>query len=212
MYWIELITDPKILKLGIRMALYREKKPEEDDYFESMPDQFESDMIKWREQSRIAYLKEPEFKVGEKVYEISTGAYAGDVCVVWMDLVITTKGRFKEDEISHYCPGQEYDGDIKYVEEKANCPECNASLNYEKNTEFWECPQCLEIEGNRERYHFFELNIEWQEVEEPEEEILKIDPSDPLGEGIKWNHNNPKYTQFQEGINEAKIVAELTKY
>jgi len=57
-------NDPEILKLGIRMALYGEKKPE-DNYVTGYGDPA---MSVWCENSRIAYLKEPEFKVGDTVY------------------------------------------------------------------------------------------------------------------------------------------------
>ena len=67
--FIEPITDPEILKLGIRMALYREKKPE-INYNQPQNDRVlmhEGEVEYWREQSFIAYLKE-EFKNGDIVY------------------------------------------------------------------------------------------------------------------------------------------------
>jgi len=63
--------NSEILKLGIRMALYREKKPEKSyiipDPINVSEAIYQTDLDKWQ-QSFIAYLKEPEFKGSEKVY------------------------------------------------------------------------------------------------------------------------------------------------
>jgi len=65
-------SSPEILKLGIRWALYREKKPEQNypkdsNYYQSEKIEYNKKYRQWQ-QSRIAYLKEPEFKVGQVIY------------------------------------------------------------------------------------------------------------------------------------------------
>jgi len=98
MTYIEPITDPKILKLGIRMALYGEPKPEKSyiipDPINVSEAIYQTDLDKWQK-SRIAYLKEPEFKVGEKVYRKKDGF---KITLVKQDL------KFDLKLFSHYSP------------------------------------------------------------------------------------------------------------
>ncbi len=185
-------TDPEILKLGIRMALYREKKPgkPEGDLspYNDYDDYISHEFPLWQ-QSRIAYLKEQEFKVADEVYKISTG-------LKYEFVELQNRGRVKlwdEDncmyvianikDLSHYCPGQQYDGEVKYVREvaiidKVSIPYKSRELKYHK---------------------------QWQEVEEPN------------ANNIEYYYNNhwdlekfeKDHTQFQEGVNKGEILAEI---
>jgi len=161
-------NNPEILKLGIRMALYREKKPE-INYNQPQDDRVlmhEGEVKNWREQSFIAYLKEPEFKVGEMVYRKSD----------YKEIIFEGM----KSDCSHYYPGQEYNGDINYVRKIGRYTSQDSILIDEKP------------------------KIEWQEVEEPEPMLIgETKYHEPTYEP------NPKYTQFQEEINKAKILADI---
>jgi len=188
--------DLKILKLGIKWALYREKKPEEAL----------SIYKEWHEESRIAYLKEAEFKVGEIIYYKGTPYSLIELvgnkphlqsCLMDghdTDTIITN---IKIKELSHYCPGQEYDGDIKYVRE----------INF---YEFKKVPD----DGSKWNEW---KNNKWQELEEPAEYINTYNIGSgadsigfPIPHEIENLETNPKHTQFQEDVNEGIILA-ITK-
>ena len=180
MYWIEQHTDSKILKLGIKWALYREKKPDKKDYY-AIPDDaikadncfsetiFKMDFENW-EQSRIGYIKEPEFKVGERLYSLrfekdgESFIYTGNES--WID-------HNNIDKLySHYYEGKQVESLIKYVE-KINTGD--------------------EICG-----------YIWQEVEEPEPMLIgETKYHEPTYEP------NPEYTQFQADKKQGKILAEI---
>ncbi len=217
MYWIESITDPKILKLGIRMALYREKKPEKWPFLvkeanasdkatqiEQATDQARKNYeraIKYWQQSRIAYLKEPEFKVGETWYFIKTGKSVRctgtlDEGKTFIYQSIKGTGTIAKNEVeslfSHYYPGQEWDGEVKYV--RAHCPECNEILD--RQVKDWNaCHECGEAHPDSD--------IKWQEVEEPEE-LLK---TERYGKPRYWK--NTRYTQFQADKKSGDVLAEI---
>jgi len=169
MTYIYPITDPEIL--GIRMALYESKRPEIYD----IPNA-------WQEHSFIAYLKEPEFTIESVLYDPDG-----------VKILVMNEGNLKlaiaanrmphcEPYWSHYYPGQEYDGDIKYVRKVVK-------------SEMYIYPEAkvFEIEGTEQ----------WQEVEEPEEQIPGC--SAPP---FNWMPN-PDYTQFQADKKQAKILAEI---
>ena len=117
------ITDPEILRLEIRMALYREPMPDYSGYDELS--KLQSKVLKqWEQQSRIAYLKEPEFKVGDVVYVNGEGKEweLTEIHDKGYNLKIDTrrtngKMSFRIAQLSDlsYYPGQEYDGEVKYV-------------------------------------------------------------------------------------------------
>ena len=184
-------TDSKIIKLGFgSMAGYREKKPDKKDYY-AIPDDaikadnyfsetiFKMDFTNW-EQSRIGYIKEPEWKIGDVVKrnysDSSSGYMVGNLIAIKGDTLICFNSPYDEGilkkDATHFHPGQQVES-FKYVREEANCPECNAKLIYSTSSEIWDCPQCLESEGKTVSYFSLELVISWQEVEEPEEEELK---------------------------------------
>lgn len=194
MNWIEQHPDPKILKLGIRMALYREKKPEiptgntgaikeKMDAIEAVANTL---MTVWRS-TRLAYLKEPEFKYDDVVFDRECNSYRvgkinndGTITVVGINKVI--KKTFKESDLSHYYPGQEVES-FKYVREV---------LNYQ-------------YEGTDVAMNQIPL---WQEVEVPDKEIPTqiLIGSEP---DIDWQPN-PEYTQFQADKDKGIILA-ITK-
>jgi len=197
MTYIEPITDPKILKLGIKWALYREKKPDyrevvEHDYLEPYNDTVK----KWHEQSRIAYPKEPEFKVGDivyllkpkiilevechsgKIYSIDKlqdiGVQFDNVGGVWFN---------NENQLSHYYSGQEVES-FKYVRKVEH--------NYTD----------IDAETPNEYFYHADADLtEWQEVEEPNVENYLHFSSD--------RQYKVAVTQFQEDVNKAKILAEI---
>jgi len=178
------------------MALYREKKPKKEDYYHSDMDDnyfsktiYEMDSKNWQ-QSFIAYLKEPEFKVRSWVYSKNTGAHCWVEriennfvwCIRYSLKNFGVNRKFKKSDLSHYYPGQEVES-FKYVREV---------LVIEK--------------GHSVR------KKEWQEVEKPVEMIQKSKWEDkaPLKllerESVK---TNPEYTQFQKKLKSAKILAEI---
>ena len=183
MTYIEPITDPEILKLGFgSMALYREKKPaignqihpdlqDKETFDEGL------DIVTNWQQSFIAYLKEPGFKVGELAYTIDKGQL--------LEPKLTKTGLYYVKNninlFTHYYPGQEWDGDIKYVRE-------------------------VKSEVFRKEMHL-ETFTDWQEVEEP----AKYNQPDSFYINSDKPHYNPtsEYTQFQEEIKQGKIIAEI---
>ena len=178
------ITDPEILKLGIRMALYREKKCTDTNCQDGISVTAFGDYMgkcphcnDWTK-SRIAYIKEPEFKARELVYDKDgrkvriTNINKGIVHYHYTDnpqRYSIPLDIFKQFN-SHYYPGQEVES-FKYVREM----EIKMMDYGSKHTE----------------------RLEWQEVEEP---IMRIDFI-----------IDPKYTKFQEEVNKGEILAEITK-
>ena len=187
--YIEPITDTKILKLGFgSMALYREKKPK-------MIEDCHGSLLLYKceigefEQSRIAYLKEPEFKAGEVIYwkgeqyiiESIEGNYA---ILSYPKNPNIDPSLFPLNELSHYYPGQEYDGEIKYVRK------------VKLETRFFNNPP-----------HYIEF--EWQEVEEPAEaapnrKAYTEDEKQLWVDDLKEWRND--YNKFQEGVNNGEIL------
>ena len=203
-------SDPEILKLGIRMALYGEPKPDDEDYKHdafierirkedykhvNLIKEYHEEIKLWQK-TRIACLKE-EFKAAEIIIEIASlrkmevGVICGDgsfaAAYIENNKSFTrTNKSFSQDStlISHYCPGQEYDGDVKYLRKVKT----EKVIRYGWNVH------------------------EWQEVEEPAEDVI-IKSSGEKGDIVhdtQWD-TNPKYTQFQEGIKKGEILAVLTK-
>ncbi len=184
--WIEPHTNPNILKLGIKWALYREKKPDKNNYFNKFS------ISIWEEESRIAYLKEPELTQKQydefkyKFYVVKDFSYKntylnikGDVIdhklwdySIFVDLL-------KKGFLSHYYPGQQVES-FKYVRKVEHL---QSAIDYQEGFS------------------------EWQEVEEPEEE--KINLHSLIVKGTENKYPNPKYTQFQADIKQAKILAEI---
>ena len=118
MNYIYPITDPEILKLGIKWALYD------------------------CEQSFIAYLKEPEFKEDNKVYYRGTLYYfvcfiEKKYCHIIKDLKGTDPINVLLKYVSHYYPGQQVES-FKYVEEVLQnwCTKCDKA-----HVDF-KCPDC----------------------------------------------------------------------
>jgi len=126
MYWIEQHSNPKILKLGIKFALYREKK-------------------------RIAYLKGSEFRVGDKVWilELNTewlitelnsgGRYTlkstGKPGFITSS---TTLYQIESNECSHYYPGQQAES-FKYVQLQTVVGTRHSKYgDEEQEAEFWQ--------------------------------------------------------------------------
>ncbi len=141
MYWIEPHTDTKILKLGIRWALYREKKP----------DHLPTINHEWANKHRIGYLKEQEFKVGDLYYKKGKkkGSWNATYTIGDIDLVEFTQQQLSK-LYSHYYPGQE-ESSFKYVRKVETVDKTPISDKFNSTT------QVL-------KYQF-----EWQEVEQPEE-------------------------------------------
>lgn len=180
MTYIEPHNDPKILKLGIRMALYDEPMPAKNISVKGVNFTLLSRMDYWRKNHRISYLKEPEFVEGEVVYYKNDIGGKSPMIInrkeeerVWLINKFQTKdsfeGCFDWDEMSHYYPRQEVES-FKYVREK--------------------------------KVLFFRQGIyksEWQEVEEP----VKVKGN------IGMKKPNPEHTKFQAEIKQAKILAEI---
>jgi len=189
------ITDPEILELGIRMALYREKKPGKPKGsiypYSDYDDYFNHEFPMWYEEHFIAYLKEPEFRVGERFYYIEHG----ETNIVRPTFGYITKEDIKVKEknielgieetawLSHYYPGQEVES-FKYVRKiEKPLPE-----------DFW---------GNNEAVQFDDYDYNqalekwqqqsgWQEVEEPLSWFPKTETID-----------------FQEDKKQGKIIAKI---
>jgi len=207
MTYIYPITDPEILKLGIRMALYREKKPEyltTDFYpqpnYSSAERQMDNAIIVW-EQSFIAYLKEPEFKEGDIAWHPKKGKR--EIIKVSLNMkgkLLIYVGKlwyYPASEFSHYYPGQEVES-FKYVRK----------VHIYNPTEIYS-EESGEMEESLSRY-------EWQEVEEPaepkyiESEHFNSISTNWLLEDRKAHEKWYKlYIQFQEGVKQAKILAEI---
>jgi len=176
--YIDQHSNHKILKIRIKWALYGEKKPEITQYINSggIKKRF---IAKWEEQSRIAYLKEPEFKVGDKVYYMGIPARLIEKDKdQWLvgDYLQKTKLQYfrKESDLSHYYPGQQVES-FKYVEL---------------------------IEKISKNYPYLNDKHKWQEAEEPEPMFVgKTKYHEPTYEP------NPKYTQFQEDVDKGIILA-----
>ena len=177
-------NNPEILKLGIRMALYGEKKPDhrvvvEHDYLEPY-----SDTINKWQQSFIAYLKKPGWAIDDDAYHESKGHYK--ITGVNSDyLTVSSKYKteiiFAKHLLSHYYPGQQVES-FKYVREVK-------SEVFRKDI-------------------LLETITEWQEVEEPTE-YVEITSTDDHSISLPDLVKNVKYTQFQADIKKAKILAEI---
>lgn len=200
MNYIEPITDPKILKLGFgSMALYKKPWPQFDLKYYHISSR--NQILEVWEQSFITYLKEQEFKVREIVYwdkgerrHIIEEVLKDSKQIILQDVV----GPLPFSVISHNYPGQEYDGDIKYVEKIHVCPKCLEEVTYPSLNIHW-CQSCGEYTAGE---------TDWQEVEEPEEAL--IDYSLNTGDEVRQElSTNPLYTQFQEDKKKAKIIAEI---
>jgi len=196
------ITDPKTLKLGIKYALYPRPKYNKKEWslYHGTNGEFNKESferyIKAHEQSRIAYLKEREFKVGDVVYykdkpnhswytKLKLGKRYNKLS--WRFNALDGSkgfGIIEEIKITHYYPGQQVES-FKYVKERL--------INIDA------CP----------------LFTEWQEVEEPDNCDDLYNATD-----IDWDGNdrnifledrfNEDLTQFQEDVDEGKILA-ITK-
>jgi len=182
-------SNPKILKPGIKFALYREKKPGIEDALpgrEKMAEAFIPGLLKLWQQTRIAYLKEPEFKVGEQIYSDNWELWQdtrfviteieGDMIKCLDNSSLPSVHRFDKEWCSHYYPGQQYDGEIKYV---------------------------------RKLYSQSGRWIGWQEVEEPEVypeyDGISLDPPE-----VAYDTTD-EWRQFQEDVDKGIILAEITK-
>jgi len=193
MTYIEQHSNPEILKLGIKYALYGEKRPDEHDFHrleDGMPsfeiEEFREACEQWQ-QSRIAYLKEPEFKVGEIWYWRVTNMRGQKYNPTSDDFGHTKGFELEQIEIakrfSHYYPGQQVES-FKYVRE----------MNF---YEFKKVPD----DGSKWNEW---KNNKWQEAEEPEPMFVgKTKYHEPTYEP------NPKYTQFQEDVERGIILAEI---
>jgi len=191
------ITDPEILELGIRMALYREKKP---TGFSINPDpedigELQTDISEWEMTDFIAYLKEPEFKVGNyvyllngenefryRIYKVIDESFVELECIEAEEIktILISK-------ISHYCLGQEVES-FKYVKKELK----------------------KEVEEDTETSFVIKYTEKWQEVEEPEETTtIKELSQETFTQLVGSKIPNPKYTQFQKEIEQAKILAKL---
>jgi len=199
--YIEPHNDPGILKLEIRMALYEEKKPDKNDYYPDPDQQYFDDAmynrdLRYWSKSRIAYLKEPEFKVGDIGHCIRITEHTphwmrkpGIIEEVRKDSILINfagwSGFVLKEDFSHYYPGQEVES-FKYVRE------------VEKVVEGWH----PEIDGVKPVIH----QIEWQEVEEPAEAPNWDEKDKDRETHAKWHL---KYTQFQADKKQAEILAEI---
>ncbi len=189
------ITDPKILKLGIRMALYREKKP---DLMKKAMYSHEDNGEVWVktpeynlwQQSFIAYLKEPEFKAKDIAYKngikykitLIKKTSESSIC---MSVGSGLRVEINLKDLSHYYEGQEVE-----------------SFKYVRRIEFEEDEGAVMAS--------IEL-IEWQEVEQPaEEEKVYIDDEDiEKGYAPDFIFTNDEYTQFQEDKKSGVILLEI---
>ncbi len=189
MNYIYPITDPEILKLELEWALYDRPKPPEEER-DNRDGHFYID--EWRKQSRIAYLKEPEFNVAEGCYKIEE---TGRFVIHSIDkgkVFIYTEYRHVDghwvsiNNLSHYYPGQEYDGEVKYVRE-------------------------VNIERLKAKHLNDDVEPLWQEVEEPEERTIipGMEKSSCFGPDLGPEMTNPDHTQFQEGVNKGEILSEI---
>ena len=196
MYWIDQHTDPKILKLGIKWALYREKKPDKKDLTYKKDVFYErdyNDVLKWwQEKSFIAYLKEPEWKVGETIYRLTDLMQGGKVVLKagqkctfkYIDVIgkINIKecsGSLMPSEFSHYYEGQQVES-FKYVK-------------------LLETPSKYLYHGN----WYPATGWEWRAgAEEPDHQI------ESLTRKNTWE-TNPKYTQFQKELKSGGIQLEV---
>jgi len=138
-------TNSKILKLGIRMALYREKKPGPVTIMNGVA-HYRRNVFEKFEASRIAYLKKPEFKDKDEIYYIKSGEK------LIIDGFINKE---LQKQCSHYYPGQQVES-FKYVEEVLQnwCQECDKA-----HVDF-KCPECGDST-------YYVDKLSWQEVEEP---------------------------------------------
>ena len=179
------------------MAGYRVKRPDEHD-FHSLEDgvpsfeieEFREACEKWQ-QSRIAYLKEPEWVNGERWYCIDDGTI-GRVDSDWLMINESILHHY-----SHYYEGQEVDDKYFCFVEKGEtnfeyCPECDQPFDERYiNTGYQECSCGYE-------------SPEWQEVEEPYEFI-----ENPMNVKYPLVITNPKYTQFQEELKSDDVLVVL---
>ncbi len=128
--------DSKIIKLGIKWALYREKKP-----VDILPAKKEIESIKRWQQSRIVYIKEPEFKVGDVVYYEGNKKSKGIIYKEWIE----TWRKLNFKGYSHYYEGQQVES-FKYVREVEHEVDWLNKMSPRYKKEY----------------------SEWQEVEQPE--------------------------------------------
>ncbi len=214
MYYIYPHTDSKILKLGIKWALYREKEPEEN-YTTYTFGQVYDDIKLWL-QSRIAYLKEPEFKVGEMVMyfpkeplELRPHQLKEESLVVEVLEVLKTRIHYYDawsggkksrpiEMFSHYYEGQQVES-FKYVRliKGTYCVECG-NITILLINGLYQCQLCERIVPKKET-----ISSEWQEVEEPEEYRPKKVFDSTIMEA------NPKYTQFKKELKSGVILLEV---
>ena len=175
MTYIYPITDPEILKLGFRMALYREKRP-----IDILPAKKEIEALREWQKSRIAYLKEPEFKVGDVFYLTRNTDFGG----------IIEYGRdYNYKLITHYKSGQEVES-FKYVRE----------VEYENTLD--RRSSALQIYSGWEEVEE-PVKMMYSKIEEAG---LYSDGSTDSHQHAKFN---PIYTQFQEGVKKGEIIAEI---
>lgn len=169
-------SNPKILKLGIRMALYREKEPD----YNNINDDTVLSTAKWQ-QSRIAYLKEPEFKDRDVIYHLKTGE----------ELIIDGSiHKGFQEECSHYYPGQQVESSFKYVrEEEIYDDEFNWPIKVWQEVEEPERPSAKDAKIND--------NEEWVLVETASKLLVALNKKVKL------------YTQFQADKDKGKILAEI---
>ncbi len=196
--------NPEILKLGFgSMALYREKKPEETTR-KSFAKEINKINEDWHKSWFIAYLKEPEFKVGEIAYKNGikykiTLIKKTSESAICMNVGSGLRVEINLKDLSHYYLGQEVES-FKYA--RAHCPECGEIV--ERKTPYYNCCHKCQVAN-------VEAEIEWQEVEEPEEEEkVYIDDEDiEKGYAPDFIFTNDEYTQFQEELKSGAILLEV---
>ncbi len=145
MYWIEPHNDPKILKLGIRWALYREKKPDRNKKKLIF---WTFEISEWEEKSRIGYIKEPEWIDNNKVYVKNSGK-SSEIPITYFASLYTED--FTKENLSHYYEGQQVES-FKYVRKELK----------------------KEVEEDTGTSFVIKYTEQWQEVEQPEHQIESI--------------------------------------
>jgi len=176
------------------MVLYGEKEPDYNNVY----DDTVLSTVKWQ-QSFIAYLKEPEFKCGDFIYHIETREKwfirtpefpNNFICDNANSKHVIFKSILKSDlgDFSHYYPGQEWDGEIKYVRLVKN-------YNSEADQPHRKSPI---------------YQTEWQEVEEPDYDtvINLIDTTDNCPNGVMINKDGTIHSRFKRNFSSEKIKSE----
>ncbi len=215
-------TDSKILKLGIKWALYREDTPERTDFWvnKNMNDVYYDasgylNAEKKHLESLIGYMKEPEFKVvlGENVYKIGFSLpHTIKSIVNSTTVLLENNDRHEISTLSHYYPGQQVKsfkyvrlgkdfgvGDNIIINDVDNYDGMEGSI-----TDLDEDGNCvIKLTSNKEiECHVNDLiQSGWQEVEQPEPMLIgETKYHEPTYEP------NPEHTQFQEELKSGVIL------